>query len=88
MDARKYLLAVCATLILSTGVVQSHESDEAKGRLCKVAFPNSCAAEVQGLFLRAVAMLHSFRATEVEIQRLAVAGWIAFARATVYLAQR
>ena len=60
MKPRKFLLAACALLILSAGIAQSHDEDESKGQLGKVAFPNSCEPKVQALFVRGVAMLHSF----------------------------
>jgi tetratricopeptide (TPR) repeat protein len=60
MNPSRFLVAGCTVLILSTGVAQSHEEDESKGQLGKVAFPTSCDPKVQGLFVRGVAMLHSF----------------------------
>ncbi len=66
MNARKFLLTAGILLILSTGVAQSHDEDAGKGRLGQVAFANSCDPKVQGLFLRGVAMLHSFWYSEAE----------------------
>jgi tetratricopeptide (TPR) repeat protein len=60
MNPRKFLVAACTSLVLSTSVAQSHEVDEGKGQLGKVSFPTSCDPKVQGLFVRGVAMLHSF----------------------------
>jgi len=66
MNTRRLLLAACASLVLSTGVAQSHEEDAGKGKLGQVAFPNSCDAKVQAQFERGVAMLHSFWYSEAE----------------------
>lgn len=60
MNPRKFLVAAFTLSILSAGVVQPHDEDEAKGQLGKVAFPTSCDPKVQGLFVRGVSMLHSF----------------------------
>ena len=66
MNARKFLLTAGVLLILSVGVAQSHDEDAGKGRLGQVAFANSCDPKVQELFLRGVAMLHSFWYSEAE----------------------
>jgi tetratricopeptide (TPR) repeat protein len=66
MNPRNFLHAACALLILSAGVAQGHDEDEGKGQLGKVSFANSCAPKVQALFVRGVAMLHSFWYSEAE----------------------
>ena len=60
MRRSKFLLAVFALFLPCAGASPSHADDEPRGRLGKVTFQNSCDPKVQGLFLRGVAMLHSF----------------------------
>ena len=60
MNLLKYLVAVSALLLLHPAASLAHDDDEGKGQLGKVAFENSCDPKVQPLFLRGVAMLHSF----------------------------
>jgi tetratricopeptide (TPR) repeat protein len=47
-------------LLLGAGIAYAHDEDEAKGKLGKIQFPNSCSPGVQAEFERGVAMLHSF----------------------------
>jgi hypothetical protein len=60
MNPRKSLFAIFTFTLLSSGVAWSLDDDDAKGQLGKVDFQNSCDPKVQPLFLRGVAMLHSF----------------------------
>ena len=60
MKLRKILVAAAAFLVLSPLAANAHDEDEAKGKLGKVAFENSCNPKVQPLLQRGVAMLHSF----------------------------
>src|SRR4051812_14645773 len=60
MKLRELLATVFALLLLSPLAASAHDDDEAKGKLGKVAFQNSCDPKVQPLFLQGVAMLHSF----------------------------
>ena len=60
MNTRKLFVAAFTCLLLSPGVALPHDDDEGKGKLGKVSFENSCDPKVQPLFLRGVAMLHSF----------------------------
>ena len=60
MQLRKTLAAACACLMWCPAVALAHDDDEGKGQLGTVAFENSCDAKVQALFIRGVAMLHSF----------------------------
>ncbi len=52
--------AAAALTLVFAGPSLSHEVEEGKGQLGKVAFANSCDAKVQKELQRAVAMLHSF----------------------------
>src|SRR5882757_3484771 len=60
MKPLKFFAAIFALLLLSPAVALSHDDDEVKGQLGKVAFENSCDPKVQPLLQRGVAMLHSF----------------------------
>ncbi len=60
MKLRELFVAVSAMLLLCPAAAPAHDDDEVKGKLGKVAFENSCDPKVQPLFLRGVAMLHSF----------------------------
>jgi len=60
MKLRKILVAAAAFLVLSPLAANAHDEDEAKGKLGKVAFENSCNPKVQPVLQRGVAMLHSF----------------------------
>jgi tetratricopeptide (TPR) repeat protein len=60
MNTRKCTAAAFTFLLLAPGIVLPHDDDEVKGKLGKVSFENSCDPKVQPLFLRGVAMLHSF----------------------------
>ncbi len=60
MNSIKFRMCVFALATLCPAIALSHDDDEVKGRLGKVTFENSCDPKVQPLFLRGVAMLHSF----------------------------
>jgi len=60
MKLRQLLVTVSALVMLCPAVALAHDEDEAKGKLGKVAFENSCNPKVQPLLQRGVAMLHSF----------------------------
>src|ERR1700750_3404354 len=60
MKLREFLAAVFTLLLLSRLAAPAHDDDEAKRKLGKVAFQNSCEPKVQPLFLQGVAVLPSF----------------------------
>src|SRR3954471_12772911 len=60
MQKNKLIAAACALALLLPVSALAHDEDEAKGKLGKVNFENSCDPKVQPLLQRGVAMLHSF----------------------------
>jgi tetratricopeptide (TPR) repeat protein len=54
------LVAACATFALALAAPAHADEPGSLGKLGKVDFANSCSAEVQADFARAVAILHSF----------------------------